>query len=56
VWRWFVENIEEVAPKLGANYHGDGPGALRTIPHEDMEEVRKIFEVTGGMELRDKVL
>jgi heterodisulfide reductase subunit C len=55
VWRWYVENIEEVSPKLGANYHGDGPGALRTIPHEDMAEVHKIFEVTGGFELRKKV-
>jgi heterodisulfide reductase subunit C len=55
VWRWFVDNIEEVAPKLGANYHGNGPGALRTIPHEDMAEVHKIFEVTGGFELREKV-
>ena len=55
VWRWFIDNIEEVAPKLGANYHGSGPGALRTIPHEDMDEVHKIFEVTGGFELREKV-
>lgn len=55
VWRWFVDNIEEVVPKLGANYHGNGPGALRTIPHEDMAEVHKIFEVTGGFELREKV-
>lgn len=56
VWRWFRDNIEEIAPKLGANYHGEGPGALRNIPHEVMEEVRKIFEVTGAMELRDQVL
>ncbi len=56
VWRWYRENIEEIAPKLGANYHGSGPGALRTIPHEDMEEVHKIFEVTGGMDLRHTVL
>ena len=56
VWKWFRENIEEIAPKLGANYHGEGAGALRNIPHEDMEEVHKIFEVTGGMELRNKVL
>jgi len=55
VWRWFVDNIEEVAPKLGANYHGNGAGALRTIPHEDMAEVHKIFEVTGGFDLREKV-
>ncbi|MBP5189699.1 MAG: 4Fe-4S dicluster domain-containing protein [Bacteroidales bacterium] len=56
IWEWYRENIEEIAPKLGANYHGSGPGALRTIPEEDLDEVRKIFEVTGGMELRKKVL
>ena len=56
VWRWYRENIEEISAKLGANYHGEGSGALRTIPHEDMDEVHKIFEVTGGMDLRDKVL
>ncbi len=56
VWKWFQENIEEIAPKLGANYHGNGAGALRDIPHEDMEEVHRIFEVTGGMDFRKKVL
>lgn len=56
VWRWYRENIDEIAAKLGANYHGEGSGALRNIPHEDMEEVHKIFEVTGGMDLRNKVL
>lgn len=56
VWRWYRENIEEIAPKLGANYHGEGSGALRNIPHEDMAEVHKIFEITGGMDLRNKVL
>ena len=56
IWEWYIENIEEIAPKLGANYHGDGPGALRKIRKENLEEIRKIFEVTGGMELRKKVL
>ncbi len=56
VWRWYINNIEEVSDKLGANYHKEGSGALRRIPHEDMDEIRKIFEVTGGMELRRKVL
>lgn len=56
VWRWYVDNIEEIAPKLGANYHGDGSGALRKISHEDMSEVQKIFEVTGGIKLRKDVL
>lgn len=56
VWEWYVKNIEEVAPKFGANYHGDGPGALRTIRPETMDELRKIFEVTGGNEFRENLL
>lgn len=56
VWEWYHEHITDVAPKLGANYHGKGPGALRDIPQEDLDEVRRIFEVTGGMELRDNVI
>lgn len=56
IWKWYMDNIREIAPKLGANYHGNGAGALRDIPQKDMDEVRKIFEVTGGMELRDDVL
>lgn len=56
VWEWYHEHIADVAPKLGANYHGKGPGALRDISQEDLDEVRRIFEVTGGMELRDNVI
>lgn len=56
VWEWYVKNIKEVAPKLGANYHGKGPGALREIEPETMDELRRIFEVTGGMELHDNIL
>ena len=56
VWEWFREHIDDIAPKLGANYHGQGAGALRDIPKEDLDEVRKIFEVTGGIELQKTVL
>ena len=55
IWQWYREHIDDIAPKLGANYHGKGPGALRDIPKEDLDEVHKIFEVTGGMELKEKV-
>jgi len=34
---------------MGANYQGDGPGILRRIPEEAMDEIREIFKVTGGM-------
>ena len=55
VFAWYKEHIREVAPKIGANYHGKGSGALREIPEADLTEVRRIFEVTGGMELKKKV-
>lgn len=55
VWDWFIKNIEDVAPRFGANYHGDGAGALRTISEETMQELRKIFEVTGGTAFHDHV-
>ena len=48
IWKWYREHIEEIAPKLGANYHGDGPGALRTIRRETLDELNKIFEYTGA--------
>jgi heterodisulfide reductase subunit C len=50
VWDWIQENWNDVFKRLGANYKGDGPGILRKIPDDAMEEIRKIFEVTGGME------
>lgn len=56
IWKWYIDNIKEIAPKLGANYHGNGSGALRDIPQKDIDEIRKIFEVTGGIELRNEVL
>jgi len=55
VWAWYLKNISKVAPKVGANYHGTGPGALRNIPDDVLGEIRRIFEVTGGMELKHKV-
>lgn len=48
--RWVVENKEEVYGRLGANYQGKGPGVLRRIPQEDLDELQAIFDVTGGTE------
>lgn len=55
IWEWYLEHIEDVAPKMGANYHGDGPGALRDIREENLQEVRKIFEATGGTALMKQI-
>jgi len=40
---------------MGANYKGDGPGILRKIPEEAMDEIREIFKVTGGMKRYDNI-
>jgi heterodisulfide reductase subunit C len=55
VWDWIQDNWEDVFKKLGANYKGGGPGILRKIPEEAMNEIRKIFEVTGGMARYEKI-
>jgi heterodisulfide reductase subunit C1 len=55
VWDWEQQNWKSVFERLGANYKGDGPGILRKIPEETLEEIRKIFEVTGGKERFDKI-
>ena len=55
VWKWYFDNVEEVADRLGGNYKKLGPGALRKIPEESLEEVRKIYEVTGGFDFYNKI-
>lgn len=55
VWEWEHANIEGVMNRLGANYQKSGPGILRKIPDEALEEIRKIFEVTGGTERYRKI-
>jgi heterodisulfide reductase subunit C len=55
LWKWEHANIEAVMNRLGANYKGTGPGILRKIPQEALDELQKIFEVTGGTERFEKI-
>ncbi len=55
VWDWKQKNWSAVLSRLGANYKGDGVGILRKIPEEALDEIRKIFEVTGGNERFNKI-
>ncbi|MBU0487939.1 MAG: 4Fe-4S dicluster domain-containing protein [Bacteroidetes bacterium] len=48
IWDWVQGNWRDVFDKMEANYQGSGPGILRKIPEESMEELRRIFDVTGG--------
>ena len=55
VGEWIYENKDEVYKRVGANYRGDGNGALRQIPQESLDEISRIFEVTGGYDRFEKI-
>jgi len=55
VWEWVQENKTELLARLGGNYKGDGPGILRKIPEDTLAELKKIFEVTGGLDRYYKI-
>ncbi len=55
VWDWKQKNWVDIFDRLGGNYKVEGPGILRKIPEEAMDEIRKIFEVTGGNERFNKI-
>ena len=55
ITRWVMDNKEEVYGRLGANYGGEGPGALRRIPQADLDELQAIFDETGGTERMEAV-
>ena len=42
-------NYRDVFARLGANYQGEGPGILRKIPDEALDELKSIFEETGAI-------
>lgn len=50
VWKWHTEHLEDSLERQGANYMGDGPGILRRIPQESLDELKAIFDITGGTE------
>ena len=55
IWEWVHENREALFEKLGANYKGEGPGILRKIPEETLEELKSIFEETGGLDRYNQI-
>lgn len=50
VWKWHFEHLKDSLARLGANYMGEGPGILRKIPQESLDELKSIFDVTGATE------
>ena len=47
VWDWISRNTPEIMEKMGSNYKQEGVGGMRRIDPEVLEELNRIFEVTG---------
>lgn len=55
VWKWIYDNDQDVFDRFGENYCKVGVGAMRKIDDRSMQEIRNIFEVTGGMAFFDQI-
>ncbi len=48
VWEWIYEHRDDIYERTHSNYHQSGAGALRKVDDESLNELRQIFEITGG--------
>lgn len=55
VWEWEEKHLDDVFERLGGNLDGEGPGAMRRIPQEDLDQLKRIFDETGATERMEKV-
>ena len=55
VWEWIYEHLDDVYERMHSNYRQPGAGTLREMDSESMDELRKIFDVTGGTEFLEKI-
>jgi heterodisulfide reductase subunit C len=55
IWKYILENSDDVYERFGGKINELGEGPLRKIPDDVREELIKIFEVTGGTELFDDI-
>ena len=55
IWKWMTDNANALHKRLGGNLDGEGVGVLRKIPQENLDELKRIFEVTGGMKRYEKI-
>ncbi len=54
-WEWQNDHLPELLGRLGIEYQANGPGVLRKIPEDALEEIRSIFRETGGIEFYEHI-
>lgn len=55
VWAWTRQHAADVYNRLGGRYDEEGAGSLRKIDAESMQELRAIFDQTGGSDWMDMI-
>ncbi len=55
VWQWVYDHDSEVFERLGKNYQRRGDGTVREIDQQVLDEIHKIFDITGGTEMFETI-
>ena len=55
IWKYILEHNRDVFERFGGHIGELGEGPLRKIPDDTREELKRIFEVSGGKDLFDKI-
>ena len=54
-WEWQNHHLEKLFDRFDAKYRGTGTGPLRKIPQEALDELKRIFDVTGATDLFNSI-
>lgn len=55
VWEWLRKNRESIMERLGTSYKKDTSGTLRKTSKESLDDLKKIFDETGGTQRFEKI-
>lgn len=55
VYQWHLEHKEDSYARLGGNYMQEGPGCLRKISQQDLDELKAIYDESGGTERMETI-
>lgn len=48
VWKWIYNHDTDVYGKFTPNYLKEGPGPVRAVDKQSLDELHRIFDVSGG--------
>ncbi len=55
VWRWIIDHDKDIYSQFSDSYGKEGAGALRKVSDATLDEIHKIFDLTGGTEFFDAI-